>query len=79
MLLGVGVVRRWRWTFWLVLVAFLFGVLRVPVAILQLTGILAANGPTWYVAFQGLLGVLQFAIGLAMVAGYRRAGVWGAF
>ena len=78
-LLGVGVVRRWRWTFWLVLVAFLFGVVRVPVAILQLTGILAANGPTWYVAFQGLLGVLQFAIGLAMVAGYRRAGVWGAF
>jgi hypothetical protein len=77
-LLGVGVVGRWRWTFWLVLVAFLFGVLRVPVAILQLTGILAADGPTWYVAFQGLLGVLQFAIGLAMVAGYRRAGVWGA-
>jgi hypothetical protein len=78
-LLALSVVRRWRWTFWLVLVAFLFGVLRVPVAILQLTEILAANGPTWYVAFQGLLGVLQFAIGLAMVAGYRRAGVWGAF
>jgi hypothetical protein len=29
-LLAVGVVRRWRWTFWLILVAFLFGVLRVP-------------------------------------------------
>jgi len=28
-------------------------------------GVLAADGPTWYVAFQGLLGVLQFAIGLA--------------
>jgi hypothetical protein len=76
-LLGVGVVRRWRWTFWLVLVAFLAGVLRVPVAILQLTGALAAPGPTWYVVFQGLLGVVQFAIGLVMVAGYRRAGVWG--
>jgi hypothetical protein len=76
-LLAVGVVRRWRWTFWLVLVAFLAGVLRVPVAILQLTGTLAAPGPTWYVAFQGVLGVVQFAIGLAMVAGYRRAGVWG--
>jgi hypothetical protein len=78
-LLAIGVVRRWRWTFWLVLVAFLAGVLRVPVAGLQLTGVLAADGPTWYVAFQGLLGVLQFAIGLAMVAGYRRAGIWGAF
>jgi hypothetical protein len=76
-LLAVGVVRRWRWTFWLILVAFLAGVLRVPVAILQLTGALAAPGPSWYVAFQGLLGVVQIAIGLVMVAGYRRAGVWG--
>jgi hypothetical protein len=78
-LLAIGVLRRWRWTFWLILVAFLAGVLRVPVAGLQLTGVLAADGPTWYVVFQGLLGVLQFAIGLAMVAGYRRAGIWGAF
>jgi hypothetical protein len=78
-LLAMGVLRRWRWTFWLVLVAFLAGVLRVPVAGLELTGVLAGDGPTWYVVFQGLLGVLQFAIGLAMVAGYRRAGVWGAF
>jgi hypothetical protein len=76
-LLAIGVVRRWRWTFWLILVAFLFGVLRVPVAILQLTGALAAAGPAWYVVFQCLLGVVQVAIGLVMVAGYRRAGVWG--
>ena len=40
-LLAVGVLRRWHWTFWLILVAFLAGVLRVPVAILQLTGICA--------------------------------------
>jgi hypothetical protein len=63
----------------LILIAFLAGVLRVPVAILQLSGILAADAPRWYVTFQGLLGVLQFAIGLAMLTGYRRAGVWGAF
>ncbi len=78
-LLSVGVLRRWRWIFWLILVAFLAGVLRVPVAILQLTGVLAADGPAWYVVFQGLIGVVQVVIGLAMVAGYRRAGVWGAF
>jgi hypothetical protein len=36
--LALGVVQRWRWTFWLILVAFLFGVVRVPVATLQLTG-----------------------------------------
>jgi hypothetical protein len=78
-LLSIGVLRRWRWAFWLILVAFLAGVLRVPVAILQLTEVLTADGPRWYVTFQGLLGVLQLAIGLAMVAGYRRAGVWGEF
>jgi cell division protein FtsW (lipid II flippase) len=78
-LLGIGVLRRWRWTFWLILIAFLAGVLQVPVAILQLTGVLAADGPRWYVSFQGLLGVLQFATGLAMVTEYRRAGVWGEF
>jgi hypothetical protein len=78
-LLAISVLRRWRWTFWLILVAFVAGVLRVPVAGLQLAGVLDANGPTWYVVFQGLLGVIQFAIGLTMWAGYRRAGVWGAF
>jgi hypothetical protein len=78
-LLAVGAVRRWRWTFWLILVAFLFGVLRVPAAVLQLTGILATNAPIWYVTFQALLGVVQFGIGLVMVVGYRRSGVWGAY
>ena len=77
-LLAIGVLRRWRWMFWLIMVAFLAGVLRVPVVILQLKGLLAADVPTWYLLFQALLGVVQFAIGLAMVAGYRRAGVWGA-
>ena len=71
-LLAVAVVRRWRWAFWLIMVAFLAGVLRVPVAILQLTGAFPADTPSWYVAYQGL-------IGLAMLAGYRRSGVWGAF
>ena len=37
-LLGVGVLRRWRWTFWLILVAFLFGVLRIPASVLTLKG-----------------------------------------
>jgi len=77
-LLVVGVVRRWRWTFWLILVAFLFGVLRVPVAVLQLTGVLAAHTPAWYVLYQGLLGVAQCGIGLVMVVDYRRSGAWRA-
>ena len=77
-LLAVGVLQRWRWIFWLILVAFLAGVLRVPVAILQLAGVLPTNLPSWYVVFQGLIGLAQLAIGLAMLAGYRRSGVWGA-
>jgi hypothetical protein len=32
-LLAVGVLRQSRWIFWLILLAFLAGVLRVPVAI----------------------------------------------
>jgi len=77
--LVVGVFRRWRWTFWLVLISFLFGVLRLPASALQLAGMLPASGPTWYEALQGVIGVVQFLIAIAMVAGYRKAGVWGEF
>jgi hypothetical protein len=31
-LLSAGIVRGWRWTFWLILVVFLAGILRVPIA-----------------------------------------------
>jgi hypothetical protein len=80
MLLGIGVIRRWRWMFWLVLVAFLIGgVLRVPASILQLGGVLPADFPAWYVLLQAVIGVVQVAIGLLMLAGYRQEGVWGSF
>jgi hypothetical protein len=55
------------------------GLLRVPVSVLQLVGVLPAQSPDWYALLQALLGLVQFAIGLAMLAGYRRAGVWGNF
>lgn len=75
-LLVLGVARRWRWTFWLVLVALLAAILRLPAALLQLSGLLPASAR--YVS-QGLSGLAQFAIGFVMLAGYRRAGIWGAF
>lgn len=75
----VGVVRRWRLVFWVILAVFFFGVLRVPVAALQVTGHIAAGDPTWYIVLQAVVGVSQFAIALAMLTGYRRSGVWGAF
>lgn len=77
--LMVGVLRRWQWTFWLVLIAFLFGVLRLPASALQLAGMIPPSGPTWYEALQGVIGVVQFLIAIAMFGGYRKAGAWGDF
>jgi hypothetical protein len=51
----------------------------VPLAILQLTGVLNVSTPSWYVLLQGLIGLAQFAIAFAMLVGYRRSGVWGTF
>ena len=79
LVLGIGVVNRWRWTFWLVLAAFVLGgLLRVPASALQLGRVLPAQVPDWYMLLQAILGVARVAIGLAMLAGYRREGVWGA-
>lgn len=78
-LLEVGVMRRWRWAFWLILLAFLAGVLRVPASLLEIAGVgvVSPTGPTWYAVLQGAIGIVQFAIGLVMVTGCRRTGVWG--
>ena len=76
-LVSIGVLRRWRWTFWLILIAFVFGVLRIPVAVLQLSGQMRPDGPPWFVILQGVIGVVQVLIALVMILGYRRSGVWG--
>jgi hypothetical protein len=78
-LLGLGVLRRWRWMFWLIVVAFLAGILRVLGTALELAGILPESGPAWYAVFQAAVGVIQFGIGLALLRGYQRAGVWGSY
>jgi cell division protein FtsW (lipid II flippase) len=72
--LSIGVLRRWRWAFWLILIAFLLGVLRVPVAVLQLSGQMTPDGPTWYVILQGVIRVAQVLIVLAMILAYRPQG-----
>src|SRR5260370_38353348 len=46
-LLVTGVFPRWRWTFWLVLIAFAFGGCRIPAAVLPLVGSLPSRGPGW--------------------------------
>ena len=76
---GIGVVKRWRWVFWLIVVAFIFGIVRVVGSALQLMNVLPAGGPAWYIGLQAAIGVVQFLIALAMIAGYRKGGVWAAY
>lgn len=77
--LASGIIRGWRWLFWLILIAFLAGILRVPASALELARILPNEDPAWYVVLQAVIGAVQFLVALAMLAGYRKAGVWGTF
>lgn len=77
--LSTGVIRGWRWTFWLILLAFMAGIVRLPASALQLAGVVPSQGPAWYVVLQAVVGLTQFVIALAMLAGYRKMGVWGTF
>ena len=76
-LLSAGVVRAWRWTFWVIMAAFFAGLLRVLASVMQLAGDIPARGPAWYVVLQAVVGLTQFVIALLMLAGYRKAGIWG--
>ncbi|HKF19716.1 MAG TPA: hypothetical protein VKF14_21360 [Candidatus Dormibacteraeota bacterium] len=78
-LLSIGIVRGWRWTFWLILIAFLAGIVRAPIAVLELVGKVPEQGPAWYVVLTVSVGLIQFGIALAMIAGYRKSGYWGEF
>ena len=75
--LSIGVIRGWRWTFWVILVVFMAGLLRALYSALQLTGIVPRQGPVWYAALPGPVGLVQFCIAVVMLAGYRKVGGWG--
>ena len=75
--LSIGVIRGWRWTFWLIVVVFVVGLLRALYSALQLIGIVPRQGPVWYVVLPAPIGLVQFGIAVVMLAGYRRAGGWG--
>jgi hypothetical protein len=78
-LLAIGTLRRWRWTFWLLLIAFAASVLRLPLFALQVLGVISMDVPLWYATLQAIVGSVQVAIAAAMLAGYRKHGAWGAF
>ena len=77
--LGLGTVWRSRSAFWLILVAFAAGVLRVPVFGLQLVGLIPLDVPVWYASLQAAIGLAATSIAWAMWLGYRRGGPWGEF
>src|SRR5947209_16686359 len=75
-ILIVGVLRKWRWLFWLLLVAFGFMILEIPATFLQLAGVLPNLYPMWYSLCRMGVAVIAFAIGVWMFQFYRRYGVW---
>ena len=75
--LSVGVVRHWRWVFWILLIAFGFSVLEIPAGILQLSGVLPSSFPVWYSLCRMSVAVIEVVIAVWMWQVYRRYGVWG--
>jgi len=76
LVLVIGALRRWRWTFWLMLIASASGVIRLPLSSLQIFGVLPRDVPQWYAGLQALVGGMQMLIAAAMLLGYRRSGPW---
>ncbi|MFL5657578.1 MAG: hypothetical protein ACJ8CB_25780 [Ktedonobacteraceae bacterium] len=72
----VGVVRHWRWLFWLLLVAFSFMILEIPATILQLTGVVPGLFPVWYSLLRMGVSIITFVIAVWMIYIYRQYGVW---
>ena len=75
-LLILGVVRHWRWVFWLMLVAFASSAFQIPVTILQMTGVLPTADPLWYGLFRMGIAMVEIAIAVWMIHIYRYTGIW---
>lgn len=71
-----GVVRHWRWVFWIVLVAFGASLLELPATLLQLTNIIPLLFPLWYTLVRLGVSMIQVVIAVWMFQIYRRYGVW---
>ena len=72
----IGMLQRWRWLFWLLVVAFGASALHLPLALLRLSGVIGGATPLWYDLVRAGIGTLQGLIAGWMIALYRRYGVW---
>ncbi len=75
-LLILGIVRHWRWVFWLMLIAFAGSALHIPITLLQMTGVLPSADPLWYGLFRTGVTVVELALAVWMIHIYRHEGVW---
>lgn len=73
----MGILRHWRWLFWLLLVAFGASILQIPATILQLAGILPDSFPVWYSLYRMGIALLEVGFAIWMLWIYRHYGVWG--
>ena len=73
----IGVLRHWRWLFWLLLIANSFSILEVPATILQLNGVIPNPYPVWYSLYRMSIAVIQVGIAIWMIRIYYQYGVWG--
>jgi cell division protein FtsW (lipid II flippase) len=75
-LLILGIMRHWRWVFWLMLVAFAGSALHIPVTLVQIAGVLPTADPLWYDLFRMGVAVVELALAVWMIHIYRHQGVW---
>ena len=75
-LLILGIMRHWRWLFWLILLAFTSSVIQIPVDGLQLLGTLPNPYPVWYSLFRGGVGFIELSFAFWMIQTYRHQGIW---
>ncbi len=73
---GYGVLRGWRWVFWVAMLAFLASALEIPAGILQLVGVIPIQQPTWYVLLRMAISVVELALGVWMLRVWRACGIW---
>lgn len=75
-LLILGIVRNFRWLFWLILLAFTGSVIQMPVDGLQLLGVFPNPYPVWYNLFRGGVGFIELSFVFWMIQTCRHQGVW---
>ena len=73
----IGILRHWRWLFWLLFVAFAASILQIPATLLQFAGVLPESFPVWYSLYRMGIAVLEVGFAIWMLWIYRHYGVWG--